>query len=902
LAGTRESEALRCGWPGPLAQSVTWGHLGEVISPGALVADPNPVVTRLAAGLAERYRIERELGQGGMATVYLAEDLKHHRKVAIKVLRPELASTLGPERFLREVELAAQLTHPHILPLHDSGEVDGFLFYVMPYIEGESLRERLAREGRLPINDTIRIVREVVDALTSAHRLGIVHRDVKPDNVMLSQHHAMVTDFGVAKAVSEAASREQLTTVGVALGTPTYMAPEQAAADATIDHRADIYAVGVLAYELLAGQPPFTGATSQMVLGAHLATPPRPLTEHRPSVPPDLASVVMRCLEKDRADRWQTAEELFGHLEALSTPSGAVTPTQTVPARAIGSGWRRAVGVGGAVLVLVALGAYLLGPFREARSDLIETLLLVTPFENQTGDTSLDPIGRVLADMLAREIETTGLVEVVDADAALAGIVVPAGAGRAGEDLALASGAGTIVRGAYFLRGDSVQIQASMVSAESGTLLAGIDPVMVPLADPLLGGGILVDRVLGAVAFHFGERGTALQASRPPPSYEVYRRFRLGVETQRDGRYAQGVPHFQQALALDSTFYPAAIYLAMMYASAPPANSTVIDVMALDSVVRWLAARREQLSPFERHWVDHYEAYLQGDPVRSYQAHQALLALRPNDPFTKHMAGLYTLRIGRVREAVEIWTRPHQMETSPYWNRLTVAYHLLGDHEAELAAALAGREAVRNDQTSLLRRIRALIGLGRVDEVRGMVEDVLNFPRGLAGETLNEAANEFRIHGFPDAAQEFNQRALEWCRRRLEAAPMDVALRRVYGQALGQAGVNDSAAAVFSALYAETGNIFILGLAGVHHAWAGHRARAEDIDRQLADLKTPFLRGSHTRQRGLIQAALGNRERAVDLLSEAFQQGSYYELWVHTHPAVDSLRGYPRWEEFARPR
>ena len=217
------------------------------------------VAPRLVAALADRYRIERELGQGGMATVYLAEDLKHERQVAIKVLREDLSASLGAGRFLREIKIAAQLQHPHILPLLDSGEADGFLYFVMPYIKGQSLRERLAREGELPVPEAVRLISEVVDALVEAHAHGVVHRDIKPDNVMLSGRHALVTDFGVAKAISEATGRNTVTTLGVAVGTPTYMSPEQAAADPHVDHRSDIYSVGVMAYEMLSGRPPFTG-------------------------------------------------------------------------------------------------------------------------------------------------------------------------------------------------------------------------------------------------------------------------------------------------------------------------------------------------------------------------------------------------------------------------------------------------------------------------------------------------------------------------------------------------------------------------------------------------------------------------------------------------------------------
>ncbi len=282
---------------------------------------------RLKAALADRYTIEEEIGSGGMATVYLAQDIKHDRKVAVKVLKPELAAALGAERFLNEIKVTANLQHPTILPLFDSGQTESFLYYVMPYVEGESLRERLEHEGELPIGDAIRILRDVVDALTEAHVHGVVHRDIKPENVLLRGRHALVADFGVAKAISEAAgSGGQVTTAGVSLGTPTYMAPEQASADEHIDQRADIYAIGVLAYELLVGRPPFAGTSTQQVLAAHLTETPEPITKSRVNVSSSLEDLVMKCLEKNPADRWQTADELLAKLDSLVTPTGGVTP------------------------------------------------------------------------------------------------------------------------------------------------------------------------------------------------------------------------------------------------------------------------------------------------------------------------------------------------------------------------------------------------------------------------------------------------------------------------------------------------------------------------------------------------------------------------------------------------
>ncbi len=277
---------------------------------------------RLTAALAGRYRIIRELGQGGMATVYLAEDLKHHRQVAIKVLRPELAATLGPDRFAREIEVAARLQHPHILGLLDSGDAEGFFYYVMPYVEGETLRERLARTGELPVPDAVRLLSEIAEALAVAHRAGVVHRDIKPENVMLSGRHAMVMDFGVAKAVTEASGSQQLTSAGVALGTPAYMAPEQATADPQMDARVDIYALGVLGYEMLTGHQPFPGLNPQQTLAAHVTQTPVPVGQQRAGLAPALEAAVMRCLAKRPADRFQTADELVAALEPMAMPSG----------------------------------------------------------------------------------------------------------------------------------------------------------------------------------------------------------------------------------------------------------------------------------------------------------------------------------------------------------------------------------------------------------------------------------------------------------------------------------------------------------------------------------------------------------------------------------------------------
>ena len=273
----------------------------------------------LTALLGGRYQVERELGVGGMATVYLARDIKHDRHVAIKVLRPDLSHSLGPERFLREIHIVAKLQHPHILGLIDSGEADGMLYYVMPYVTGESLRTRLAREGELPVSEGVWILREIADALAHAHTHKIIHRDIKPENVLFAARHALVADFGIARAVTEAATSGPITATGIVVGSPAYMAREQASSDPQMDHRADIYAFGVLAYEVLTGVPPFTAPSAVQLVAAHMMRAPDPLSRHRPGIPESLEEIVLRCLAKRPADRFQRAEEIVARLDALLT-------------------------------------------------------------------------------------------------------------------------------------------------------------------------------------------------------------------------------------------------------------------------------------------------------------------------------------------------------------------------------------------------------------------------------------------------------------------------------------------------------------------------------------------------------------------------------------------------------
>jgi hypothetical protein len=312
------------------------------------------VQAQFAEVLRDRYVLERELGRGGMATVYLAQDLKHNRQVAFKVLRPELASPVGVERFLREIQTASHLSHPHVLPVFDSGEAQGLLWYTMPYVQGESLRARLRRDVQLSVDEAVHLTREIAEALAHAHRHGVIHRDIKPENILLSEGHALVADFGIAKAISEAASGS-LTDTGLALGTPAYMSPEQAMGRPPLDGRTDIYSLGCVAYEMLVGEPPFTGPTTQAVLARALVNPVPSICTVRPEVPRTLERAIVKCLAKVAADRWPSAADFGGALRRVGVDSEPAA-TVKLPLSPGGSARRRLVTFGSGLLLLVALG------------------------------------------------------------------------------------------------------------------------------------------------------------------------------------------------------------------------------------------------------------------------------------------------------------------------------------------------------------------------------------------------------------------------------------------------------------------------------------------------------------------------------------------------------------------
>jgi TolB-like protein/tetratricopeptide (TPR) repeat protein len=415
---------------------------------------------RLRAALSQRYRVEREVGEGGMAVVFLAHDLRHDRPVAVKVLKPEVAALLGAERFLREIRIAAQLNHPHILALHDSGEADGLLYYVMPYVEGDSLRRRLARDGALPVAEALAIAAEAADALAYAHALGVIHRDIKPENILLSHGHAAIADFGIARALAGAGSA--LTTAGVSLGTPAYMSPEQAAGDPALDHRTDVYSLGCTLYEMLTGTPPYAGQSPQALMAKHLTEPvPDPRTA-RPEVPAAAAAAVRRAMAKAARDRFGTAAELRAALgEAPAGPGAPPLPRRARP-------FRRPTVPAAAAMLAVALGvgAVILWPRGAAGPSPAHAPLriVVRPFENRIGRES------ATADRITEAL--TARLQPIPALAVVAAPVVAELRDAPLDSLRTRFSPDRFVMGRVEAVGDSLRVSAEIVDPATDNALA----------------------------------------------------------------------------------------------------------------------------------------------------------------------------------------------------------------------------------------------------------------------------------------------------------------------------------------------------------------------------------------------------------------------------------------------
>jgi tetratricopeptide (TPR) repeat protein/tRNA A-37 threonylcarbamoyl transferase component Bud32 len=695
------------------------------------------LTSRLAEALAGRYDIERPIGEGGMATVYLATDTRHGRRVAIKVLRPELSTAIGAARFLAEIRTTANLLHPHILPLHDSGEVDGTVYYVMPFVEGPTLRDRIARAGHLPVDEAVRIAVEVADALQHAHANGVVHRDIKPANILLQGEHAVVADFGIALA-HRTHDDLRMTETGMSLGTPTYMSPEQAAGERHLDARTDVYALGCVLYEMLAGVPPFEAPTAQGLLAKVMTETPRPLVERRADVPPHVDAAIRSALAKRPEDRQSTARAFA---DALRPPVASRVITTATDASATGSGATRRrgpliAGVGGiAAIVAIAAGAWLSTRTRDAsipasiaavagtRAAAPLTVLLGA-IENRTGDDTYDAL---LPELLATSLEQSRTV---------------------GREIAEREGLSAVIRQSLTRLGDSYVLVATAERPDGQQVATVRETFAAPEELPAR-----VDAIGTALRRAFGESAESLAAASVPlaqvtsKSLEAVRAYSMGRTRMYAGDPRGAITLLSRAIELDPDF-------AMARGALGAAYTNVQDMERAGQELTIAAALASRAPEAEREKILGDFGMTRRDFDGACPHFEVLASIRPRDPAAHLSLGYCTL--GRLDFAGAVAATERAVALQPSVRtqlNLALVRFLAGD----LDGAKREADAVREQAPGLMQvwYVQGLILMARgaFAEARAHYEAMVAQGGDFEMEGRSGLADVARATGRPDEAR-----------------------------------------------------------------------------------------------------------------------------------------------------
>ena len=847
--------------------------------------------TRLQHGLASTYRLERELGRGGMATVFLAQDLKHDRPVALKVLHPELAASLGPERFEREIRLAARLQHPHILTVFDSGEIPteerrpALLWFTMPFVEGESLRDRLNREGQLPVPEALTIIREIADAMACAHSHGVIHRDIKPENILLSGGHALVADFGIARAIGG----EQLTGTGFAIGTPAYMSPEQAAGSRTVDARSDVYGLGCVLYEMLAGEPPFTGPTAQAIMARSITEPHRPLRAIREAIPQFVEQVVATALAKSPADRYASAAQ-FGAALTASAPTPTATPTIAIPAATPAAQLRHRAALwlsrplfAALILGTIIGGGTLFAALRKYGSEgAALKRLAVLPFEN-LGDSADAYFADGVTDAVRGKLSTLSGLQVTARGSSSPYRNTTKTPQQIGEELGVQYLLTGTVRWDKRV-GDTSRVQVSPELIQVATGASKWQaPFDAPLTDVFRVQGDIASRVAEALNVALGESARQRLAEKPTRNLAAYDAFLRG-EAASQGMGAidpvslrQAIGYYEQAVLLDSTFVEAWGQLSrassqQFFVGGVRAHATGLRARQAAERARALGASR----PEGHLALADYYSYVAGDGAQALASAVQAQRLAPASVDLLLALARAEQSLGRFSEALDHLEQARGLDPRSVLvaRRLVLGLLWLRRYADARAAGQRGLALAPGNIALLSQQAATAAGEGSLAGVRAALAAVP--PEVEPTAVVAYVANVYDTGWMLDAAQQTLLLRLgpgDFGGSRGNWALALANVSRLRGDSSGARAYGDSAQRAYAEqLRVAPDDGFLHVRRGLALAYAGRKAEAV-TEGERASALVPISRDAYIGARILhhvahIYAVVGEQDKAVDRLEE----------------------------------
>ena len=852
---------------------------------------------------AGRYQIIEKLGHGGMGRVYRALDKKLNEEVALKLVRPEIAadrSTL--ERFHNELKLARKISHPHVGRMYELMEEAGAHFITMEYVPGQDLRGLIRQTGQLTVAKAIATAKEICEGLAEAHKQGIVHRDLKPSNIIIDRAgSARIMDFGIARSLAT----KSRTGAGVMIGTPEYMSPEQVEGK-EVDQRSDIYSLGIILYEMLTGQVPFEGDTPFTVGVKQKSETPKNPKVLNPNIPDDLSGVILKCLEKDKAKRFQSTTDVRAELERID--KGMPTTARIAPERRPFTSKEVTVKFQPKKLIIptlaiVAIITAMIIFWLKKASNLDPNLVAVAVFENRTGDPKLDPIGSMAAERIMQGLAQVGEFSVapMPAPEALAAKAKSKDRLRA---LAEVTKAGKIVHGDYYLQGENIQFHAWVEDMAAKKTLLALEPASGAIADPAAALEPLRLKLMGGLAGVFDPLlKDTLSFLKEPPNFEAYREYIEGTKSFFRGDYPKAVEHLLRAAERDPSLKMALIFASIAYYNQD-------QYAKAEELQKNVAKSRADLSTGERLSLDHMQAILLGDSESQLRTARQIVSEHPTWEWIYENAYVAT-ESNHPREAVDLLTgiNPYDeayRDWSPnYWVVLTWAHHMLGDHKRELKEARRARDQFPERLSMLANEVNALAALGRMKDLQKLFEESTTLPpRGTfsPGSIMLEAGRELRAHGFKEDAVKVLNQALQWYEARPEQEKTTEANRYNQARASYVLGKWAEAKALFHGLHTDVpDNIDYLGHLGVVAVQMGNPEEALNISKQLEDDKRPYLFGKPTYWRARITALLGDKEGAVNIIRQATKEGYGYD-YLHPCEDFELLADYPPYIQLMKPK